>query len=499
MTATAALGGVSGGAGDAGNEVVSIATRWIIVDLYRAAVSPSGKANGGVALTYLSIDIDIDSDNNNHDGFPQRSEWEETLEEEEYGLGRLIMLDKPDRPLTPVLIQLPPGLPPPLGLPPDDDLFRVRLDWNQAGDAGTIKLWTSPLMDEVRRPESVANGGHQVFPGESYTLEEIGYGGGQILLYAEGIAENAALKTLAGVEREGKPEEYIRGTFIVKGQEVGSDKVKYLVANEDSFFYQLQTRQEVRNALASRGVYTFADLKNFCLRADANLADKAVPGLRAMKYQDYITGKDQYVLALGGTDDKWDWGNNFAQGWGLLPDQYNEAIDLGIKFKKDVSMKGHLVVTGHSLGGGLASAAALAGGFPADTFNAAWLHENTRSLIGPDANGGAIRAYYVDYDILTFLQARVGDWRDDGIIRIAPVGSLQPLDSPYDVDIAVASAAIATLFVGGSFAGPAAAAGAGRVVDIMVTCHNLNVVLYGLLVREGNPAVDMLGYSRSEL
>jgi hypothetical protein len=26
----------------------------------------------------------------------------------------------------------------------------------------------------------------------------------------------------------------------------------------------------------------------------------------------------------------------------------------------------------------------------------------------------------------------------------------------------------------------------------------MKVVLYGLLVREGNPAVDMLGYSRSD-
>jgi hypothetical protein len=43
------------------------------------------------------------------------------------------------------------------------------------------------------------------------------------------------------------------------------------------------------------------------------------------------------------------------------------------------------------------------------------------------------------------------------------------------------------------------AAGAGRALDILVTCHNMNVVLYGLLFREGNPAVDMLGYSRSDL
>jgi hypothetical protein len=389
------------------------------------------------------------------------------------------MLDKPDRPLTPVLLQLPLMLPSPLGLPPDDDLFRVRLDWNQAGDAGTVKLWTRPIMDDLRRPESAAAGGHQILPGETYTLEDIGYdhATGQIIVYAEGVKENAALKTLAGVEREDKPEEYIRGTFIVKGQEVGSDKVKYIVANEDSFFYALQTNQAVRNALASRGVYEFADMKNFCLRRDTNLGDKAVPGFKAMKYQDYITGEKQYVLAFGGTDDKWDWGNNFAQGWGLLPDQYNEAIDLGIKFKKDVSMKGHLVVTGHSLGGGLASAAALAGGFPADTFNAAWLHTATRARLGPDGNGGAISAYCVDYDILTALQETFGLNVD---FDIFPVGHREWLDGPYDVDFAVGPLSFGAI-----------------TVDVMVKCHEMKVVLYGLLVTEGawgRSTVDMLGY-----
>jgi hypothetical protein len=488
-----ALGGVSGGAGDVGNEVVSIATRWIIVDLYRAAVSASGKANGGVALTYLSIDVDIDSDNT---GGVQRSAWEEKLEEEKYGLGKLVMLaNSPSRPLTELVIDVPRPVMTLYGLPANEaGQVGLRFDWNPAGKAGSIRLWNTQVQPAARNPAPLDQGGNLIEPGKFYPLDMFGEG---IVVYVEGVEENAGLKTLAGVERERKPEEYIRATFVVKGQDVGSDKVKYIVANEDSFFYQLQRRQEVRNALASRGVYKSEDMPDFCLQ-QKSAEGAGVPGFKAIKYQDYITGEDQYVLAFGGTDDKWDWGNNFAQGSGLLPDQYDKAIKLGREFKRD-GKQGHLVVTGHSLGGGLASAAALAGGFPADTFNAAWLHEETRTLIGPDANGGAIRAYYVDYDILTFLQARVGDWRDDGIIRIAPVGSLQPLDSPYDVDIAVASAAIATLFVGGSFAGPAAAAGAGRVVDIMVTCHNLNVVLYGLLVREGNPAVDMLGYSRSDL
>lgn len=480
-----------------------------------------------VVLQNLAIDVDIDGDNNNHDGFPKRSEWEETLEEEEYGLGRLIMLDKPDRPLTPVLIQLPLRLPSPLGLPPDDELFRVRLDWNQAGDAGTVKLWTSRVMADLRRPESAAAGGHQILPGETYTLEDIGYdhATGQIIVYAEGVKENAALKTLAGVEREGKPEEYIRGTFIAKGQEVGSDKVKYLVANEDSFFYQLQTRQEVRNALASRGVYTFADLKSFCLQPQApagiDLGDGEefplspnVSGFKAMVYQDYITGERQYVLAFGGTDDNnpftdGDWVNNVKQALGRQAPQYAEAMKIAKDLAKDSNIpKGQLVVTGHSLGGGLASAAAVVAGAPADTFNASWLHPGTLLtsvdngtplrvvsiyplLCGYEIYPGAlanlanardtIDAYFVDYDILTRVQQAAFvslDW-----VLIAPVGSMTKLDSPYDVSMVVAGLP--------SFGTVAA--------DIMLTCHKMSVVLYGLLVKEGAPTVDMLGYSLDDL
>jgi hypothetical protein len=260
------------------------------------------------------------------------------------------------------------------------------------------------------------------------------------------------------------------------------------VANEDSFFYALQSNQAVRNALASRGVYKSEDMPNFCLKRTGDPLDAGLPGFKAIKYQDYISGEDQHVLAFGGTDDKWDWGNNFAQGWGLLPDQYNEAIAIGKQFNGD-GMKGHLVVTGHSLGGGLASAAALAGGFPADTFNAAWLHTATRARLGPDGNDGAIRAYCVDYDILTALQETFG--RNEDLIAVIapgrpalpifPVGHREWLDGPYDVHFAVAGLP--------SFGTVA--------MDVMVKCHEMKVVLYGLLVAEGawgRSTVDMLGY-----
>jgi hypothetical protein len=65
-------------------------------------------------------------------------------------------------------------------------------------------------------------------------------------------------------------------------------------------------------------------------------------------------------------------------------------------------------ITGHSLGGGLASAASLVSGFHADTFNAAGIHSATvpRFLNGaaPLGNANNITAYRTESDELTEMQ-----------------------------------------------------------------------------------------------
>lgn len=61
-----------------------------------------------------------------------------------------------------------------------------------------------------------------------------------------------------------------------------------------------------------------------------------------------------------------------AQALGMDIKQYNQAIDLVTKLSKALGAE-NLVITGHSLGGGLASASSLATGIKAETFNAAGL------------------------------------------------------------------------------------------------------------------------------
>jgi hypothetical protein len=273
------------------------------------------KGTDTVSLTVqpypASIDVDIDSDNNDVFGPPDRSAWEDTLEDHPYGIGKLIMLDNPQRTVTPVWLQLPPGLPAQPGN------VRVRIDWNDEGPAGSVRLWNWDVIDALRNPAPVNQGGNRILPGNSYKLSNLRYDAetGRFVIYAEGIKENPTLKTLAGVEAAPRVDERIRGTLIVNGDDAASDEVKYIVANEDSFYYALHKRQEVRNALASRGVYKFDDMPKFSLQPkspkDLDLGDgdefplsPDVPGFKAMVYQDYITGEDQYVLTFGGTDDQ---------------------------------------------------------------------------------------------------------------------------------------------------------------------------------------------------
>ena len=105
----------------------------------------------------------------------------------------------------------------------------------------------------------------------------------------------------------------------------------------------------------------------------------------------------KYTLALRGTEGPGDRGANFRQAVGLSSSQYEQAMALGIDVYQATG--GNVLFTGHSLGGGLASAAAVATGGRAITFNAAGLSPFTVS-----GKHGGIRAHYIRGDILSIVQ-----------------------------------------------------------------------------------------------
>lgn len=111
-----------------------------------------------------------------------------------------------------------------------------------------------------------------------------------------------------------------------------------------------------------------------------------------------------------------DWPTNIAQALGEYPLQYQQAISAGRDAASEgmADWNGRLMILGHSLGGGLASAAALAAkkaqpklALCCNTYNAPGLHGITaeRALTSlTEAAGAGITAHSVRGDILTSLQ-----------------------------------------------------------------------------------------------
>jgi len=107
-----------------------------------------------------------------------------------------------------------------------------------------------------------------------------------------------------------------------------------------------------------------------------------------------------YYLAMAGTNplSLADWGANAVQALGFRSSQYEKAVALAQSVAAKVGA-GNLIIVGHSLGGGLASAAAIATGARAITFNAAGLNRIYRNGSAAD-----IRAHYTRGDILNMVQ-----------------------------------------------------------------------------------------------
>lgn len=118
------------------------------------------------------------------------------------------------------------------------------------------------------------------------------------------------------------------------------------------------------------------------------------------------------VLAFKGTDPGRgeDWVNNFTQARGERTDYYDRAMSLAVEVS--MATDGEVSLTGHSLGGGMASAAAAVTGADATTFNSAGLHPDTAAqfvraegLGQPFDVSARVTAYQVEGDILTDLQS----------------------------------------------------------------------------------------------
>jgi hypothetical protein len=126
-------------------------------------------------------------------------------------------------------------------------------------------------------------------------------------------------------------------------------------------------------------------------RAPGLTVDDNAPGQSgyyAAVYEDKTTGmkfvanRGTEMGVLGHAKD--DWETNGLQGLGLASTQFTMAMDFAARLRRKYGAD-QLIFTGHSLGGGLASAQAVVTGAQGITFNAAGLHANT-----------VMRDYHVD-------------------------------------------------------------------------------------------------------
>ncbi len=144
-----------------------------------------------------------------------------------------------------------------------------------------------------------------------------------------------------------------------------------------------------------------------------SMSDKTVKDLfepdgtlyRAMLYEG--PGGD-LVLAFRGSTGiplvSEDWRHNYVQAAGAESDHYTRAMELATLIADSPGAAGrNLTITGHSKGGGMAGAAALASGAPAVTFNPAGVHKDT--VPGADLSKAdrLVTDYVVDGDFLNHV------------------------------------------------------------------------------------------------
>lgn len=126
-----------------------------------------------------------------------------------------------------------------------------------------------------------------------------------------------------------------------------------------------------------------------------NYVNCVLSGYYAALY--HKTGTDEYVLAFRGTNGLNDWGVNLNQYIGLtnfisFSDQHDKAVRSVDSVQDLLPSNAKLTLTGHSLGGGLATWAAHKRGLKAYVFNTARISYISKKFL-PNTSGCYVKSY----------------------------------------------------------------------------------------------------------
>ena len=143
-------------------------------------------------------------------------------------------------------------------------------------------------------------------------------------------------------------------------------------------------------------VYQFADGKQWKV---ADVQNDPQTGFRAVALKPLDPNDKRVIVAFSGSDEGKDWGDNIKQGIGISTKQYKAAVDFANKWK--ATDGDNVILTGHSLGGGLASYASIKTDLHATAINSAPLALNHLGFNPLDAL--RITQYYVPGEALSVL------------------------------------------------------------------------------------------------
>ena len=110
-------------------------------------------------------------------------------------------------------------------------------------------------------------------------------------------------------------------------------------------------------------------------------------GFAASAYRGPVDGREQIVIAFRGSGDRQDILQNLQSGV-AVPSQYRMAVEF-VAYVRDNHPGEEVVLTGHSLGGGLAAYASVLKDVPAVVFNAAGPSGPHADALGPGSRGTA--------------------------------------------------------------------------------------------------------------